>query len=107
MPAATLKALIHKLADAKNLTEQEMRTALEIMTDGHATQAQMGAFLMALRVRGETIEEITGAAQMMRSKMRRVNAPDGAVEIVGTGVDSHGTYNVSTCAALVAAGAGV
>ena len=107
MPAATLKALIHKVADAKNLTEQEMRTALEIMTDGHATQAQMGAFLMALRVRGETIEEITGAAQMMRSKMRRVNAPDGAVDIVGTGGDSHGTYNVSTCAALVAAGAGV
>ena len=107
MPQTTLKALIHKVADAKALSEEEMRTALEIMTDGHATQAQMGAFLMALRVRGETVEEITGAAQMMRSKMRRVTAPPGAVDIVGTGGDAHGTYNVSTCASLVAAGAGL
>ena len=107
MSAATLKTLIHKVADAKPLSEDEMRTALEIMTDGHATQAQMGAFLMALRVRGETVEEITGATQMMRSKMRRVTAPAGAVDIVGTGGDAHGTYNVSTCAALVAAGAGL
>ena len=67
----------------------------------------MGAFLMALRVRGETLEEITGAAQMMRARMNRVEAPPDAVDIVGTGGDSHGTYNVSTCAALVAAGAGV
>ena len=67
----------------------------------------MGAFLMALRVRGETVEEITGAAQMLRSRMNRVTVPDGAIDIVGTGGDSHGTYNVSTCAALVAAGAGL
>ncbi|HRK17576.1 MAG TPA: anthranilate phosphoribosyltransferase [Hyphomicrobiaceae bacterium] len=107
MPSATLKALIQKVADAKTLSADEMRTALEIMTDGHATPAQMGAFLMALRVRGETVEEITGAAQMMRSKMLRVTAPEGAVDIVGTGGDHHGTYNVSTCASLVAAGAGL
>lgn len=107
MPKATLKALIHKVADAKALTEDEMRTALEIMTEGHASQAQMGAFLMALRVRGETVEEITGAAQMLRSRMNRVVAPPGAVDIVGTGGDMHGTYNVSTCASLVAAGAGL
>ena len=56
MPVATLKTLIHKVADSKTLSEDEMRLALEIMTDGHATQAQMGAFLMALRVRGETVE---------------------------------------------------
>jgi anthranilate phosphoribosyltransferase len=67
----------------------------------------MGAFLMALRVRGETVEEITGAATFMRSKMTRVSAPAGAVDIVGTGGDSHGTYNVSTCASIVAAGAGL
>ena len=85
MPAAILKSLIHKVAESKTLSEEEMRAALEIMTDGHATPAQMGAFLMALRVRGETVEEITGAAQMMRSKMRRVTAPPGAVDIVGTG----------------------
>ena len=91
MPVATLKALIHKVADGKTLTEDEMRIALEIMTEGHATPAQMGAFLMALRVRGETVEEITGAAQMMRAKMRRVNVPADAVDIVGTGGDNHGT----------------
>ncbi|NOU06683.1 MAG: anthranilate phosphoribosyltransferase [Hyphomicrobiaceae bacterium] len=107
MPAATLKALIHKVADSKTLSAEEMRSALEIMTEGHATHAQMGAFLMALRVRGETVDELTGAAQMMRSKMLRVNAPQGAVDIVGTGGDAHGTFNVSTCSSLVAAGAGL
>jgi anthranilate phosphoribosyltransferase len=107
MPAQTLKTLISKVADGQTLAESEIRSALEIMTEGHATQAQMGAFLMALRVRGETIEEITGAAQMMRSRMRRVEAPADAVDIVGTGGDSHGTYNVSTCTSLVAAGAGL
>lgn len=107
MPVQTLRALIQKVSTGATLTPDEIRAALEIMTDGHATQAQMGAFLMALRVRGETIEEITGAAQMMRSRMVRVEAPAGAVDIVGTGGDSHGTYNVSTCSALVAAGAGL
>jgi len=67
----------------------------------------MAAFLMALRVRGETISEITGACRHMRSAMVPVEAPPDAVDIVGTGGDGHGTYNVSTCAALVAAGAGV
>ncbi len=107
MPAQTLKALIQKVSTGKTLESGEIHTALEIMTDGHATQAQMGAFLMGLRVRGETVEELTGASQMMRSRMTRVTAPAGAVDIVGTGGDGHGTYNVSTCAALVAAGAGV
>ena len=77
------------------------------MTEGAATPAQMGAFLMALRVRGETVEEIAGAAQMLRARMHGVEVPPGAVDIVGTGGDGTGTYNVSTCAALVAAGAGV
>ena len=107
MPIETLRALIHKVADAKTLSVEEMRTALEIMTDGHASPAQMGAFLMALRVRGETVDEITGAVQMMRAKMLRVSAPADAVDIVGTGGDHHGTYNISTCAALVCAGGGV
>ena len=107
MPAAELTRLIQKVSTGAVLTTQEIRTALEIMTDGHASPAQMGAFLMALRVRGETVEEITGAAQMMRAKMNRVTAPAGAVDIVGTGGDSHGTYNVSTASCLVAAGAGV
>jgi anthranilate phosphoribosyltransferase len=107
MPATTLKSLILKVSTGDTLSEDEIRMALEYMTDGHATQSQMGAFLMGLRVRGETVEEITGAAQMMRAKMTRVVAPPGAVDIVGTGGDHHGTYNVSTCASLVAAGAGL
>ena len=107
MPTQTLKSLIQKVSTGATLTSEEIRSALEIMTDGHATPAQMGAFLMALRVRGETVDEITGAVQMLRARMKRVEAPADAVDIVGTGGDSHGTYNVSTCAALVAAGAGL
>jgi anthranilate phosphoribosyltransferase len=107
MPIQTLKTLIQKVSTGATLSQDEIRSALEIMTDGHATQAQMGAFLMGLRVRGETVDEIAGAARMMRSRMNRVEAPADAVDIVGTGGDGHGTYNVSTCASLVAAGAGL
>ncbi len=107
MPTTELRQLIQKVASGATLERAEITSALEIMTAGHATHAQMGAFLMAMRVRGETVDEIAGAASFMRSKMTRVNAPAGAVDIVGTGGDSHGTYNVSTCASLVAAGAGL
>ena len=107
MPTTELRQLIQKVASGATLERAEITSALEIMTAGHATPAQMGAFLMALRVRGETVDEIAGAASFMRSKMTRVTAPAGAVDIVGTGGDSHGTYNVSTCASLVAAGAGL
>jgi anthranilate phosphoribosyltransferase len=106
-PSQELRQMIQKVAGGATLTEEEARLALEQMTDGAATPAQMGAFLMALRVRGETVEEITGAVKMMRARMNRVVVPDGAVDIVGTGGDGHGTYNISTCAALIAAGAGV
>jgi anthranilate phosphoribosyltransferase len=74
---------------------------------GEATPSQMGGFLMALRVRGETIEEITGAVTVMRDKMLRVAAPPGAIDVVGTGGDASGSYNISTCAAFIVAGAGV
>lgn len=107
MPDSELRRLIQKVATGAPLDKEEIRTALEIMTAGLATPAQMGAFLMALRVRGETVEEITGAAELMRSKMTRVEAPAGTIDIVGTGGDGQGTYNVSTCASLVAAGAGL
>ena len=107
MPADTLKAIIGKVSTGATLSVEEMQSALEIMMSGVATHAQMGAFLMALRVRGETVEEITGAAKLMREKMLKVTAPPGAVDIVGTGGDGHGTFNVSTCASLVAAGAGL
>ncbi len=106
-PSLELRQLIQKVSGGATLSEVEIRTALEQMTEGAATPAQMGAFLMALRVRGETVEEIAGAAQMLRARMHGVEVPPGAVDIVGTGGDGTGTYNVSTCAALVAAGAGV
>jgi anthranilate phosphoribosyltransferase len=106
MSEQQLKQLIHKVSTGATLERAEIETALETMMSGVATPAQMGAFLMAMRVRGETVEEITGAAELMRSKMTTVTAPPGAIDIVGTGGDSHGTFNVSTCAALVAAGAG-
>ncbi len=102
-----LKQLLAKAAAGKALTMEESRTAFDIMMSGEATPAQIGGFLMALRVRGETVDEITGAVASMRSKMLPVEAPEDAVDIVGTGGDASGSYNVSTCAAFVAAGAGV
>jgi anthranilate phosphoribosyltransferase len=107
MSANALREIIGKVATGATLNVDEMQSALEMMMAGEATPAQMGAFLMALRVRGETVEEITGAAKLMRAKMTKVEAPKGAVDIVGTGGDGIGTFNVSTCASLVAAGAGV
>jgi len=107
MPANELRGLIQKVSTGATLDAEEMSRAIDIMTSGIATPAQMGAFLMALRVRGETVEEITGAARLMRGKCVRVEAPPGAVDIVGTGGDGHGTFNISTCASLIAAGAGV
>jgi anthranilate phosphoribosyltransferase len=107
MSANDVKRLMQTVATGATLSEDEIRDAFELMMSGVASPAQMAAFLMALRVRGETLEEITGACRMMRTKMLPVEAPDDAVDIVGTGGDGHNTYNVSTCAALVAAGAGV
>jgi len=102
-----LKALIAKVADAKPLDETEAKQAFDIMMSGEATPSQIGGFLMALRVRGETVPEITGAVRTMREKMLKVDAPADALDIVGTGGDASGTYNISTCAAIVAAGAGL
>jgi anthranilate phosphoribosyltransferase len=107
MSAEELKRLIQKVATGATLEEREITIALETMMAGEAKHAQMGAFLMAMRVRGETVEEITGATRLMRAKMVKVEAPAGAIDIVGTGGDGHGTFNISTCSALVAAGAGV
>ena len=101
------RPILAKVADGKALSVEEARAAFDIMMSGEATPAQMGGFLMALRVRGETVDEITGAVLTMRSKMTAVEAPEDALDIVGTGGDASGTYNISTCAALVAAGAGL
>ncbi len=80
--------------------------AFDIMMSGDATPSQMGGFLMALRVRGETVEEITGGAMAMRAKMVTIKAPDHAIDTCGTGGDASGTYNISTAASLVVAAAG-
>jgi anthranilate phosphoribosyltransferase len=102
-----LKALIGKAAEGRPLSEEEAREGFDIMMSGNATPSQMGGFLMALRVRGETVAEITGAARAMRSRALRISAPDDAIETVGTGGDNAGTYNVSTASALVVAACGV
>lgn len=108
MATPQLFSFMQQLSKGARLDRNEIQTAMNVMMSAAATPAQLGAFLMALRVRGETVEEITGAAELLRQRMeQRVAAPPGAIDIVGTGGDSHGTYNVSTCAALVAAGAGL
>lgn len=102
-----IKQLIAKVADGNALQADEAERAFDIIMSGDATPSQMGAFLMALRVRGETVDEITGAVRIMRAKATRVKAPDNAIDIVGTGGDGVGTLNISTAAALVIAGHGL
>ncbi len=101
------KPLIAKVASGASLTEAEASEAFELIFSGEVAPAQLGAFLMALRLRGETIDEITGAVRAMRARMLRVEAPPRAIDIVGTGGDGHATYNVSTLAALIVAACGV
>jgi anthranilate phosphoribosyltransferase len=105
--ADDFKALIAKVATGATLTRQEAASAFDSMMSGEATPSQMGALLMALRVRGETVDEITGAVTTMRAKMLGVKAPPDAIDVVGTGGDASGSYNISTCAAFIVAGAGV
>jgi anthranilate phosphoribosyltransferase len=102
-----LKSLLARVADGNMLTVDEARLAFEAIMSGNATPAQMGGFLMALRVRGETVDEITGAATVMRAKAAKIAAPAGAIDIVGTGGDAIGTWNVSTATSLVVAACGV
>ena len=101
------KSLIAKVATGAALTRDESAAAFDAMMSGDATPSQMGGLLMALRVRGETVEEITGAVSAMRAKMLRVVAPEDAVDVVGTGGDGSGSVNVSTCAAFIVAGCNV
>src|SRR5687767_8372031 len=102
-----LKSIIGKVATGATLSRDEAASAFDSMMSGEATPSQMGALLMALRVRGETVDEITGAVTAMRAKMLKVEAPPNAIDIVGTGGDASGSFNVSTCAALIVAGTGV
>ena len=101
------RAIIGKVATGATLSRDEAASAFDRMMSGEATPSQMGGLLMALRVRGETVDEITGAVSAMRAKMLRVKAPADAVDVVGTGGDGSGSVNVSTCASFIVAGAGV
>ena len=102
-----LKSIIGKVATGATLSREEAASAFDIIMSGEATPSQLGGLLMALRVRGETVDEITGAVLAMRAKMLRVEAPDDAVDVVGTGGDGSGSLNVSTCASFIVAGTGV
>ncbi len=103
----SLKPFLAKVASGESLSRSEAEAAFGILMSGEATPSQIGGFLMALRVRGETVDEMAGAVSVMRAAMLPVAAPAGAVDIVGTGGDHAGTLNVSTCAAFVVAGCGV
>lgn len=101
-----LKPLIGAAAE-RPLTRAEAETAFQILFEGEATPSQIGGLLMALRTRGETVEEFAAAAAVMRAKCHAVKAPVGAMDIVGTGGDGRGTLNISTATAFVVAGAGI
>ncbi len=101
-----LRSLIGRAAEGP-LTREQAEGAFAAIMDGDATPAQIGGFLMALRTRGETVAEYAAAAAVMRAKCVRVRAPEGAIDIVGTGGDGRGTLNISTAAAFAVAGAGV
>jgi anthranilate phosphoribosyltransferase len=102
-----IKALIGQVASGAALSREAAFQAFESMMSGEVTPSQIGGLLMALRVRGETVEEITGAVAAMRGKMLGVVAPADAIDVVGTGGDASGSFNISTCAAFIVAGAGV
>ncbi|MCB9993833.1 MAG: anthranilate phosphoribosyltransferase [Hyphomicrobiaceae bacterium] len=102
-----IKQALSRLADAQDLTGEEMRDVMRIIMSGEATPAQIGAFLMGMRAKGETVGEIAAAVSIMREMMIPVDAPENAMDIVGTGGDGGGTLNISTASAIVTASAGV
>jgi anthranilate phosphoribosyltransferase len=102
-----IKAALHKIADRKDLTGEEMRGVMRIIMAGEATPSQIGAFLMGMRIKGETVGEIAAAVSILREQMVTVDAPEHAIDIVGTGGDGGGTLNISTASAFVVAAAGV
>src|ERR671929_683606 len=103
----SFKPYVAKVATGAALTREEARAAFDALLSGEVTPAQAGGFLMALRVRGEALDEIIGAASAMRGRMLRVEAPANAIDVVGTGGDQSGSYNISTLAAIIVAGCGV
>ncbi len=104
---ASLAPILNQLAAGRPLTAAETEATFDLVMDGAATPSQIGGLLMAMRVRGETVDEITGAVRAMRARMVAVPAPDGAIDVCGTGGDASGTLNISTAVAFVVAGCGI
>jgi anthranilate phosphoribosyltransferase len=102
-----VRGALASVVEGRTLSMDEARAAMGAVMDGEATAAQLAAFLVALRMRGETIDELAGFAAAMHDRVLRVTAPDGAIDVVGTGGDSSGTFNISTTSALVVAAAGI
>jgi len=102
-----VRAAVAAIVDGKALSQEDARLAMGAVMDGEATAAQLAAMLMGLRMRGETVDELAGFASAMRERVVRVDAPEGAIDVVGTGGDGSGTFNISTASALVVAAAGV
>lgn len=102
-----IREAIDAVVSGRSLTVEESSHAMEEIMTGEATPAQFGAFVTALRMKGETVDEITGMAQVMREKSLHVNVDGALVDTCGTGGDASGTFNISTTAAFVVAGAGV
>ena len=107
VPFSDFKEVMARVSAGDTLDQTEAEAAFDFLMTGAATEAQIGGFLMALRVRGETVDEITGAVRAMRAKAIPIKAPEGAIDIVGTGGDAAGTFNISTATALVVAACGV
>jgi len=102
-----MKQYLDIIQNGKTLTEEQMHAAMSLIMEGRANEAELAAFLNGLTQRGETVEEITGAAKVLREKALKIKAPYEAIDCCGTGGDKKGTYNVSTAVALVAASCGV
>jgi anthranilate phosphoribosyltransferase len=102
-----IKAALNKIAARQDLTGEEMRSVMTAIMDGQATPSQIGAFLMGLRVKGESVGEIAAAVSILREKMVAVDAPEEAIDIVGTGGDGSHTLNISTATSIVVAASGI
>lgn len=102
-----IKQALHKISEGRDLAGEEMRSVMRLIMEGEATPAQTGAFLMGMRIKGESVGEIAAAVSIMREKMVPVDAPEDAIDIVGTGGDGIGTLNISTAASFVVAATGV
>jgi anthranilate phosphoribosyltransferase len=105
--SANLKPVIARLAAGETLSTDASEAAFDVIMSGEATPAQIGALLMAMRIRGETVQEITGAVRAMRARMTAIEAPEGAIDVCGTGGDGAGTLNISSAVTFVVAGCGV